>query len=197
MNRRAVFLDRDGVLVEERGYLTRPSELEVVAGAYEAVRALRRLGFEVIVVTNQSAVARGMLTAGELDALHEDLLARFAAADAPLDGVYACPHHPEGTVAALRRVCDCRKPAPGLVFRAARERGLTLEGSWLAGDQWRDLECARAAGLAAVLVRTGKGAALVERVRRESPEVFVCDSIADLPWLVSGRGRRVTGWERP
>jgi D-glycero-D-manno-heptose 1,7-bisphosphate phosphatase len=187
MSRRAVFLDRDGVLVQERGYLTRPSEMEVVAGAYEAVRALRRLGFEVIVVTNQSAVARGLLSVGELDVLHEELLERFAAADAPLDGVYACPHHPEGTVTALRRVCDCRKPAPGLVLRAARERRIALEGSWLVGDQWSDLECARAAGVAAVLVRTGKGGALEERVRRERPDVVVCDSIADLPGLV-GRG---------
>jgi len=191
MSRRAIFLDRDGVLLEERGYVTRVSELSVLPGAYEAVRALHRLGLLVIVATNQSAVARGMLSCDELDALHAELLERFSSEGAPLDGIYACPHHPEAMVAELRRSCECRKPAPGLILQAARDLGLALDfSSYFAGDQWSDLECARAAGVSAVLVRTGKGAALEARARLERPDVVVCDSIADLPRLISERAFR-------
>jgi D-glycero-D-manno-heptose 1,7-bisphosphate phosphatase len=182
---RAAFLDRDGVLTEEVGFVTRVEELRVVPGAFEAVRALRELGHRIVVVTNQSAVARGLLTEEGLAAIHADLERRFRVAGAPLDGIYACPHHPEAERVAYRAACSCRKPSPGLLLRAAEELGLRLDrGSVLVGDQARDLAAGRTAGVRCVLVRTGKGTASEAQVRAEFPDAVVCDSIRDVPDLV-------------
>jgi len=158
--RAAVFLDRDGVLNEERSHVRRPEDLVLISGAVAAVRRLNESDFDVIVVTNQSIVARGGLSEEELDGVHLHLRQLLEEGGAHLDALYYCPHHPNpgvGGVAAFAMTCSCRKPAVGMVERAARERGVDLKRSWMIGDSSSDMEMARRSGLRAILVRTGHG----------------------------------------
>jgi D-glycero-D-manno-heptose 1,7-bisphosphate phosphatase len=156
--RRAVFLDRDGTLVDELGFLRRAEDLRLVPGAAEGVRAINAAGWCAIVVTNQSGIARGLFDEAELAAVHARLERELARAGARLDAILHCPHHPAHGEPPLRRECACRKPAPGLLLEAARRFALDLGQSWTVGDSLRDLEAGRRAELAgSVLVLTGKG----------------------------------------
>ncbi len=150
--RRAVFLDRDGTLIREVGYLSRLEDLEVLPGVAEALRRLGEAGFLRLVVTNQSGVARGFFDRAFVDRVHAELRSRLQAAGADLEAGYVCPHHPQEVPP-----CDCRKPAPGLLDRAAREWGVEMARSWVVGDKAADVRLARAAGCRAGLVRTGYG----------------------------------------
>lgn len=181
---RAVFLDRDGTLVEERGYLTTPDDVALLPGAAAAVRALREAGWKVFVVSNQAAVAKGLITEEELGGIHLRLAALLAAEGARLDGLYWCPHHPEGTVPEYAQECGCRKPRPGLLEQAAREHGLELSRCVTVGDSARDVEAGRAAGTRTVLVRTGHG----RRAEEAGVEAdFVADDLgAAAAWIISG-----------
>lgn len=161
MTRRAVFLDRDGTLIDELGYLGDPAGVRLLPGAVEAVRHLNEAGWKAVVVTNQSGVARGHFDEGAVRAVHERLEALLAAGGAHLDLVLYCPHHPEHGTGALRARCACRKPEPGMLRAAAERLDLDLSSCWTIGDSERDLEAGRRAGLAGgILVTTGKGAAV-------------------------------------
>ena len=127
--KRAVFLDRDGTINVDRHYLSRPEEFVLIPGAGEALRRLADAGFLLIVVTNQSGLARGMYTEAQFQELTRRMREALAAAGAEVEAVYHCPHHPKGTVAELARDCDCRKPEPGMILQAAREHGLSLARS--------------------------------------------------------------------
>jgi D-glycero-D-manno-heptose 1,7-bisphosphate phosphatase len=154
----AVFLDRDGTLVDELGFLRRPEDLRLLPRAAEGVRAFNAAGWRTIVVTNQSGLARGLFTADDLAAVHARLEAVLAEEGARLDAILHCPHHPEEGAPPLRAACECRKPAPGLLLEAARRFGLELGACWIVGDSRRDIEAGRRAGLAGeLLVLTGKG----------------------------------------
>ncbi len=154
MASQAVFLDRDGVLVEEVGYLRRIEDLRLVPGAVQALREINRHGLLSVVITNQSAVGRGLLTEEELHRVHEHMLQRFEEAGAHIDAIYYCPHHPQyGEI----RDCECRKPGIGMLLRAAEEHGIRLEESFLIGDQLTDIEAGNRAGCSTVLVKTGYG----------------------------------------
>lgn len=155
--RPAVFLDRDGTLNREVHYLRRVDDLRLLPGSAAAVRKLNDAGFAVVVVTNQSGVARGLIAPATLDAIHRTIATRLARGGARLAGIYVCPHHPTAGSPPLRRRCRCRKPAPGLVERACRELGLDLRRSYTVGDAGADLGLAVATGTRAVLVRTGHG----------------------------------------
>ena len=156
--RRAVFLDRDGTLVDELGFLARAADLRLLPGAAEGVRLVNRAGWCAVVVTNQSGIARGLFDEAALAAVHARLAAELARAGAHLDAILHCPHHPDEGAPPLRAACACRKPAPGLLFEARERLGLELGASWIVGDGLRDLEAGRRAGLAGgVLVLTGKG----------------------------------------
>lgn len=155
--RPAVFLDRDGTLIEERDYLARVEQLALVPGAAAALRALHAAGFALVVVTNQSGIARGLFDEETLAAIHAELARQLAVEGVALDGIYVCPHHPNVGLPPYRSSCDCRKPRPGLIRRAIDELGLALEGSFVVGDSARDLEAGAALGIPGVLVRTGKG----------------------------------------
>ncbi|MHC5210059.1 MAG: D-glycero-alpha-D-manno-heptose-1,7-bisphosphate 7-phosphatase [Planctomycetota bacterium] len=135
----AVFLDRDGTLIEERGYPTAKDDIVLRPDAGAALARLAAAGYARIVLTNQSAIARGMLTEEELAALHADLLAKLAADGGTLDAIYYCPHHPDGTAIAYSHACQCRKPAPGMLELAVREHELDLTRSAFIGDSPRDL----------------------------------------------------------
>jgi len=155
---KAVFLDRDGTLVVEKGYITVPEAVELYPGVPAAVLALRDAGWKVIVFTNQGAVAKGLITEDELAGINERMLMMLGAEGAVVDGVYCCPHHPEGEVEQYAVECDCRKPKPGLLEQAARDHDLELSGCVVVGDTPRDLQAGRAVGAKTVLVLTGHGA---------------------------------------
>jgi len=153
---RAVFLDRDGTIIADVGYLTDVEQIRILPGVPQALAALKRAGFLLVVVTNQSAVARGWLTEERLAEVHEALQQQLVEAGGPpLDAFYHCPHLPEGTVAEYARECDCRKPAPGLLIRAAAQQGVDLQRSCMVGDSERDVEAGRRAGCFTVLVGGG------------------------------------------
>jgi D-glycero-D-manno-heptose 1,7-bisphosphate phosphatase len=155
--RRAVFLDRDGVLVEDHGLLFEPQHFRILPGVPEALQRLARAGFALVVVSNQAVVARGLISESNLKALHRNLEARLGALGAPaLDGFYYCPHHPAATLARYRSDCQCRKPRPGLLLQAARELQLDLAGSFMVGDRPSDLQAGQAAGCRSLWLQTGR-----------------------------------------
>jgi D-glycero-D-manno-heptose 1,7-bisphosphate phosphatase len=156
--RPAVFLDRDGTLIEEIGYLTPASNVRVFPWTIDAIRLLKRAGFAVIVVTNQAAIGRGLFTEAFVEQTHRTLAERFAAGGAIVDDWEFCPHHPEAVHEHLRHACACRKPGVGMVLSAARKLGSFDFGrSWVVGDYWRDVELGHAIGARSILVRYGHG----------------------------------------
>lgn len=144
--RPAAFLDRDGVLNEDRGYVHRAEDFQLLPGVVQALQLLSR-EYVLVVVTNQSGIARGYYTEAQHHALSEHLRALLRPAGVALGGIYHCPHHPEAALGQWRRDCGCRKPAPGLILRAASELGLDLPASLLAGDRGSDVAAGRAAGV--------------------------------------------------
>lgn len=158
----AVFLDRDGTLIREVGYLCRPEQLELLPGVAAALRALHDGGFKTVVVTNQSAVGRGRLSEAQLDEIHRLLRQRLAEQGASLDGIYYCPHHPSEAVGAYRIACPCRKPNPGMITRASEELALEPKRSYVVGDQQVDRELALRAGATPVLVHSNGDRLLVD-----------------------------------
>ena len=164
--RQAVFLDRDGVLNYNRSdYVKSAEEWVAIPGAAEAVATLKRAGWTVVIISNQSGLGRGRFDQAALDAITAQLRAALAAAGGAVDAIYYCPHTPSDG-------CDCRKPAPGLVLRAARDHAIDLAGSYFVGDSAGDIECGRAVGVRTVLVETG----LAEQ--RPDPAVVRPDYVA-------------------
>lgn len=155
--RPAIFLDRDGTLNEDVGHLDRFERLTLFPWSLDAVRLLRRAGYAVVVVTNQEGVARGLVTESFVGEVRRFIDRRLALLGERLDGHYHCPHAPHAALSAYRRVCDCRKPGPGLVHRASRELDLDVGRSVVVGDKWSDVALARATGARAILLRTGYG----------------------------------------
>lgn len=151
--RPAVFLDRDGTLVDDPGFLRDPAAVRLLAGVADAVTRLNAAGVEVVVVTNQSGIAQGFITAEEYASVERRVAELFHQQGARIDGTYHCPHHP-----SVDGPCECRKPGTLLHLRAADERRLDLRASWGVGDRMSDLEPLRALGGRAILVRTGTGA---------------------------------------
>jgi len=155
--RPAVFLDRDGTINEQMGYINHLSRFHLLPGVAEAIRRLNERGIPVLVVTNQSGLARGYFPRTLLAKVHERLAEDLAAEGARVDGIYVCPHHPEAKREEYRVVCDCRKPKTGLFETAAAEHDIDLSSSFVVGDRWSDLKAAVACGATSVLVLTGYG----------------------------------------
>ena len=153
----AVFLDRDGTIIEEVGYLDRPERVDLYPYSIEAIRALNRAGLKLVMVTNQSGVARGFFSEEMVHTVHRHIADLLAAGGAWLDAYYYCPHHPDGRVAEYATVCQCRKPERGMVDRAVRELGIDPARSFTVGDRWLDVALAQTVGARGVLVRTGYG----------------------------------------
>lgn len=172
----AVFLDRDGTINEDPGYLYRPEELAVIPGAAEAIRALNRAGMKVIVVSNQSGVGRGYFTDADVHAVNERLIEIIGQGGALIDAIYYCNHHPEDD-------CSCRKPKTGLVEAAATEHSIELSRSYVVGDKASDIELARNSGAKGVLVLTGRGGQ--EKDRLKAPADYVALNLADaVGWII-------------
>lgn len=160
----AVFVDRDGTINEESGYLFRKEDCRFIPGSIEAIAQLSRDGFLVVVVTNQSGIARGYYNEADLEQLHRYMSCEIAAAGGKVAGWYHCPHHPDYPADAAQ--CDCRKPLPGMLHRAASELGIDLASSWMIGDKIADIKAGIAAGCQAILVKTGYG----EEAAASAPE---------------------------
>ena len=190
---RAVFLDRDGTLVENRGYICEFSQVGFFPFAVAAVRTLNRAGYRVIVVSNQSAVARGICSEEQVTHLHEQLQAHFLKLGADITAFYFCPFLADGPLAAYRCKSPLRKPEPGMLLQAARDHNLDLAGSFMVGDSADDIEAGRRAGCRTVLVRTGYGRESESRLLPGMPRPdFIVDDLtaaADIITTLAGSGR--------
>ncbi len=176
--RPAVFLDRDGTLIEDVGYLDDLSRIAIFPWTIDALRALNRAGLPVVVVTNQSGIARKYFSEAFVQETHRALDARLAQGGVRVDAYYYCPHHPDGKLPDYARECDCRKPRPGLIDRAARDLHLDPARSFVVGDTWLDIGLARAVGARGVLVRTGAGAAATASPPGDLSADAVVDNLA-------------------
>ena len=155
VRQRALFLDRDGTLVHPRHYPSRPEDLIIFDGIGPQLHRLQSARFRLVVITNQGGLAHGYFTESDLQRMHEHLARELAQLEVRLDGIYYCPHHPEGTLSALAMVCACRKPQPGLLLRAAADLGIDMGRSWFVGDILDDVEAGNRAGCRTVLVDLG------------------------------------------
>ena len=182
----AVFLDRDGTIIEDVGYLDAVERIAWFPWSIDAIRALNRAGLAVVVITNQSGVARGHFTEVLVEEAHRRLDARLAEGNARIDAYYYCPHHPDGAVPEYTRVCDCRKPGRGLVDRAVRDLSLDPARSFVVGDRWLDIGMAHAMGGRGVLVRTGAGADQErEPIAGVTPDAVVDNLAAAVSWILT------------
>lgn len=153
--RRAVFLDKDGTIIENVPYNVDPEKIRLSPGAAEGLARLQRAGYLLFVVSNQAGVARGYFPESSLQAVEERLRALLSAVGVSLAGFTYCPHHPEGSVEGFALACDCRKPAPGMILRLAAEHGIDPADSWMVGDILDDVQAGRAAGCRTILVDNG------------------------------------------
>ena len=188
--RPAVFIDRDGTLTEEVGYVNHPRRIRLLPRSAEAIRRVNAAGVPVVLATNQAGIARGYFSPQVLRLTNEEMTRQLKEAGARLDGVYVCVHHPTEGAAPYRLECDCRKPKPGMLHRAARELGLDLAASTVIGDKASDLETGRAVGAAAVLVLTGYGAGDWEYRRdtfRVPPDHVAEDLLDAVEWVLAHR----------
>jgi len=145
--RSAVFLDRDGVINEENGYVHTINKFRFIDGVFDACRGMSKAGYQLVIISNQAGIARGYYTEEDYYSLTTWMLNEFRRRDIQIAGVYHCPHHPDHGLGPYRRVCDCRKPAPGMILRAAKELALDLRYSVLIGDKATDIDAGRAAGV--------------------------------------------------
>jgi D-glycero-D-manno-heptose 1,7-bisphosphate phosphatase len=180
----AVFLDRDGTLLEEAGYVDRLERLVFFPFSIDAVRLLNRGGFAVVIVTNQSGVGRGLYKEEFVHQAHDLISRRTAEGGARIDGYYFCPHHPSAEIEEYRRECECRKPAPGMFRQAAADLGLDLPRSFVVGDKGTDIQAARAAGATGLLVRTGYGRDTEKSADAAHAAAVVDDVIAAVAWIL-------------
>ena len=181
MSRRAVFLDRDGTIIDDRHYLSRPELVRLIPGAAIAIARLNAAGWRVIVVTNQSGIARGLLTTADYERVHARMVELLATEGAHLDGSYMCPHHPH-----FDGKCDCRKPGTLLFERAAAEHHLDLSQSVFVGDRWRDVAPALAFHGHGVLI-DGEGTPAEDRQEAEHAGATIAPSLADAAEIVLNR----------
>ena len=196
MGRVGVFIDRDGTVNEEVGYLDDLDRLRLIPGAARGIRLLNEAGLVTILVSNQSGVARGYFPESRVKEIHAGLACMLGAEGARLDAIYYCPHHPDFGPPGLRVACNCRKPRTGMIARGVEEFGLDAARSYVLGDKLTDIACARAAGSIGVLVQTGYG-----RGERDSnpergpvvPDHEAADLLEAATWIISREGREGAG----
>jgi len=185
--RRAVFLDRDGTINREVGYLDQPSKVELLPRSAKAIGSLNRAGFQVVVVTNQSGVARGYFTEEMLTKVHQRLIKLLQEEGAHLNGIYYCPHHPEEGKPPYRKDCNCRKPKPGMLLEASRDLNLDLSRSFMVSDKYSDLQMIHQLGVKGILVLTGFGEKELAQVVQQgnpSPD-YVAEDLEDAAqWII-------------
>jgi len=154
---KAVFMDRDGTIIEDVGYLNHPGAIQFIPGSIEAIKMLNAAGYKVIVITNQAGVARGLISENMLQTIDKTLHKWLLSGGAHLDGIYYCPHHPEHGYYPYRQVCECRKPHPGLIKRAQKDFDIDLSQSYMIGDKATDIEAGQKVGVKTIMVLSGHG----------------------------------------
>jgi D,D-heptose 1,7-bisphosphate phosphatase len=195
MMRDAIFLDKDGTLVENVPFNADPREIRLTSGAAKGLKTLHKLGYALIIISNQPGIAMGYFSEdglGEVEACLRELLLD---ADVPLAGFYYCPHHPQGRVSGYAVACTCRKPAPGLLLRAASDHGLALERSWFVGDILDDIETGRRAGCKTVLLDNGNETEWQVSPQR-MPHYFAHD-LAEAASQIAWHHRKFNGGKKP
>ncbi|MFA4915390.1 MAG: HAD family hydrolase [Syntrophales bacterium] len=187
----AVFLDRDGTIVEEVGYLDSLEKLIIFPNTAEAIRLIKKSGMMAVVITNQSGVARGYFKEDFVVTVHRHIGKVLEEKGAIIDGFYYCPHHPTEGRGRYLTCCTCRKPEPGMLIRASEEMNIDLSSSYVAGDTIKDIETAGKVGAKGVLVRTGYGAdAENDHVSHEIKPAYIAEDILDaVRWIVKDHGR--------
>ena len=188
---RAVFLDRDGCVNVEDDYIRDIAQFRLYPGAAASIKRLNEAGFKVVIITNQAGIARGFTTEQMVNDVHGLLVRWIEETGAKIDRIEYCPHHPEGVVEEYATVCDCRKPEPGMIFRAASEMGIDLERSYIVGDKLSDIALGPATGAKALLVRTGFGTREEGKIKagEAPPPDHVADGIEDaVDWILKDAG---------
>jgi len=188
----AVFLDRDGTINEEVGYLDDLAKLRIIPAAFEAIRLINAAGMKSVVITNQAGVARGLFPEDFVNITHEYLRSALQKEQAVIDGFYYCPHHPTEGVGHYRQACDCRKPAAGMLLRAAREMNIDLKKSYIVGDRYNDMEAGKSVGAKCALVKTGFGQSLLQDdgpdmpKPENTPDFVAADILEAVTWILKG-----------
>jgi D-glycero-D-manno-heptose 1,7-bisphosphate phosphatase len=182
-NKRAVFVDRDGTIIEDTGYISSSKEVSFIPGSIAAVKRLNQAGFQVIVITNQSGVARGIFSEDRLQTVDKHIQKHVLSGGAHIDAFYYCPHHPEHGVYPYRQACECRKPEPGLIKKAAREHQIDLSRSFMVGDHSCDIQAGKKAGVRTVFVLTGHGSREKEKLA-ERPDHTAANLSAAVDWIL-------------
>lgn len=184
----AVFLDRDGTINEQMGYINHTCRFQLLPGAALAIKKLNDAGIPVVVISNQSGLARGYFPEELLVAVHEKMNRLLEDVGAHVDGIYYCPHHPEAKEERFREECNCRKPKPGLVVQAAKEMNLDPEKSYVVGDRWSDIKTAANCGATSILVRTGYGRGDEQYIgpqQKIQPDFKADDLSEAVDWILS------------
>ena len=172
----AVFLDRDGTINVDKHYLHKIADFEFIPGAVQAIKTLKKAGYVVVVVTNQSGVARGYFDLEDVNLLHDHIQKELADSRTGIDAFYICPHHPEKGIGTFRKECDCRKGRPGLLLQASRDLDIDLQRSFMIGDKIADIEAGEKAGCQTILVLTGYGQESLQQI--DENRVTVCRDLA-------------------
>jgi len=186
----AVFLDRDGTLIHDVGYLSRLEDVQWFPDAIDAVRLLNRAGFLVCITTNQGGIGLGFYSADLVQRVHAKMSAAVESSGGRLDGLFYCPHHPQAVHPELRIECDCRKPKPGMIHQATAQFEIDLSKSFVVGDKAADLGLANNAGARGILVKTGYGPGEVQRHAGQVPgAAFVAETVFEAAaWILTQAG---------
>jgi D-glycero-D-manno-heptose 1,7-bisphosphate phosphatase len=189
----AIFLDRDGTINDEVGYLDSADKLRIIPAAFEAVRLINASGMKAVVISNQAGVAKGLFTEEFVRKINGQIQSALLAQGALIDRFYFCPHHPTEGIDPYRLICDCRKPEPGLLHQAAVDLNLDLARSYVIGDRLRDVETAHRAGAKGVLVMTGYGQDLIQEAGPDranelnQPDYVAQDILEAVHWILKDR----------
>jgi D-glycero-D-manno-heptose 1,7-bisphosphate phosphatase len=190
MKKPAVFIDRDGTINEQMGYVNHVNRFIILPGVLQAIRMLNRHGFLVLVISNQSGVARGYYSLDLVKTLHLLLVTRVREKKGNIDGIFFCPHHPEGSVREFSRDCNCRKPKTGLIQQACESFEIDLQRSYVVGDMYTDIELAHRAGITGVMVKTGYGLGEIEYIlpQKTVRPAHIAEDLLDAARWILNRG---------
>jgi len=189
----AVFLERDGTINEEDGYMDSLDKLKIIHGAYEAIKLINESGMKAVVISNQAGVARGLFTEDFVKITNEHLQTALRQKEAYIDNFYYCPHHPTEGIGIYLQQCNCRKPAPGMLLQAAQDLNIDLTRSYFVGDSFRDMEAAKKAGVKGILVKTGYGQDLLQddgpnrETAEAKPDFIAADILEAVKWILKDR----------